>query len=68
MYITVFFEIPTVSLYMTVFIIFFSCIIRCYQHFLLVERGITSPFKIEKAAHLVQGKGPHYAWQSHHAC
>ena len=25
--------------------------------FLLVERGITSPFQIEKAAHLLQGKG-----------
>ena len=24
--------------------IFFSCIIRCSQHVLLVDRGITSPF------------------------
>ena len=32
----------TVSWYMIVFS--FSCIIRCSQHFLLVERGITSPF------------------------
>ena len=31
----------------------FSCIIRCSQHFLLVERGITGPFKIEKVEHLL---------------
>ena len=30
-------------------------IFRCSQHFLLAERGITSPFWIEKAAHVLQG-------------
>ena len=44
-----FFE--TFSQYMTVY--FFSCIISCSQHFLLVERGITSPFLDRKAAHLL---------------